>query len=77
MRVCDVLYDVVDGLADDLFHPLCVLLSHPLQSDAEGRLFGAAVVSEQQDISTCQYETNGWGLWEIFFLFHNKTANTV
>lgn len=36
--------DVVDGLADDLFDLLGVLLSHPLQPDAEGRLFGAAVV---------------------------------
>lgn len=62
MGVCDVLYDVINGLADDLFHHLFVLLGHPLQSDAEGRLLGAAVVSEQQDISTCQYETNGWGL---------------
>lgn len=44
----DLLYDVIDGLADDLFHPLCVLRRHPLQSDAERCLFGAAIVSAQQ-----------------------------
>lgn len=48
----DLLYNVIDGLADDLFHPLCVLCRHPLQSDAERGLFGAAIVSAQQDIST-------------------------
>lgn len=48
----DLLYNVVDGLADDLFHPLCVLLSHPLQSYAERCLFGAAIISAQQHIST-------------------------
>lgn len=45
------LNNVIDGLADDSFHPLCVLLSHPLQTDAERGLFGAAVVSDR-DIGT-------------------------
>lgn len=52
MERWDLLYNVVDGLADDLFHPLCVLGRHPLQSDAEWCLFGAAIISAQQDIST-------------------------
>lgn len=50
-RPCDLLDDVVDGLADDVLHRLRVLLGHPLQPDAERRLLGAAVVSEQQDVS--------------------------
>lgn len=50
-RPRDLLDDVVDGLADDVLHRLRVLLGHPLQPDAEGRLLGAAVVSEQQDVS--------------------------
>lgn len=53
----DLLYNVIHGLADDVFHPLRVLLSHPLQSDAERCLFGAAVISEQHDISTRSQQT--------------------
>lgn len=49
MSEADLLYDVIDGLADDLFDPLRVLLSHPLQAYAERRLFGAAVVSAQHE----------------------------
>lgn len=50
-RSRDLRDDVVDGLADDVLHRLRVLLCHPLQSDAEGRLLGAAVVSVQQEVS--------------------------
>lgn len=49
-RLCHLLDDVVDGLADDVLHRLRVLLGHPLQPDAEGRLLGAAVVSEQKGV---------------------------
>lgn len=49
-RPRDLLDDVVDGLADDVLHRLCVLLGHPLKPDAEGRLLGAAVISDQQDV---------------------------
>lgn len=48
---CDLLDDVIEGLADDVLHRLSVLFGHPLQPDAEGRLLRAAVVSEQQDVS--------------------------
>lgn len=48
----DLLNDVVDGLADDVLHHLRVLLGHPLQPDAKGCLFGAAVISKQQDITS-------------------------
>ena len=37
--------DVVHGLADDALDSLDVLLSHPLETDAERRLFGAPVIS--------------------------------
>jgi len=50
-RPRDSLDDAVERPADDLLHPLRVLLGHPLQPDAERRLLGAAVVPAQRDIS--------------------------
>lgn len=55
---CDLLDDAIDGLADDVLHRLRILLGHPLQPDAEGRLLGAAVVPEQQDVSAIQIRLN-------------------
>lgn len=56
-RLCDLLDDVIDGLADDVLHRLRIPLGHPLQPDAEGRLLGAAVVPEQQDVSAIQIDS--------------------
>lgn len=58
-----LLYDVIKGLADDLFHLFRVLLSHSLQADAERCLFGCAIVSAGENFwmnfqQICKWRTN-------------------
>ena len=60
-----LLYDVIDGLVYDLFDPLCVVLGHSLQSNAEWSLFGATVISAEetstwsQQIQSCDRSLMG------------------
>jgi len=60
LGLLDLLYNVIDGLADDFFHPLRVLFSHSLQSYTERRLLGAAIVSTQQEVLISSQQIHKW-----------------
>lgn len=46
------LYNVINGLVDNVFDSLAVLFSHSLQTDTERGLFSAAIISAKQPLTS-------------------------